>query len=444
MAVAAVDTGDKQPQPVVVLQVKDAAKADAGLTKLQACDSGAESSFGGGSGSNTGSDTGTDTGSDTGTGGWSVDGDWAVVAESDATAKKVADAAADASLADDAAYQKWTGEVGDPGVVTMYAAPAAGRYLADNLGQLEGMLSSSGSCAVSSSPSAAPGSAAYSSDLSCTDTGMGGGMGGGVPSDATDALKQFEGMAATIRFNDGALELEGAGDPGKASAQQLASSDKGDDVVTTLPADTAAALGAGFPEGWFTKLVDQLASSSGMSASDLMDQMSQTSGLDLPADAETLTGDSMALSIGSGFDPETLVNSTDGSGVPIAAKIQGDSDGIDGVLAKLRPQMGAEASMLGSDSSGDMTAVGPDPDYRSQVLGHGNLGDSAVFKDVVREADKASALFYVNFDTGDDWLSKLAGGDQQVADNLKPLEGLGMSTWVDGGASHLVLRLTTD
>ncbi len=266
----------------------------------------------------------------------------------------------------------------------------------------------------------------------------------GLPSDATDALKQFEGMAATIRFNDGALELEGAGDPGKASAQQLASSDKGDDVVATLPADTAAAIGAGFPDGWFTKLVDQMASSSGMSASDLMEQMSQTSGLDLPADAETLTGDSMALSVGSGFDPETLVNSTDGSGVPIAAKIQGDSDAIDGVLAKLRPQMGAEASLLGSDSSGDMTAVGPDPDYRSQVLGHGNLGDSAVFKDVVREADKASALFYVNFDTGDDWLSKLAGGDRQVADNLKPLEGLGMSTWVDGGASHLVLRLTTD
>jgi len=31
-----------------------------------------------------------------------------------------------------------------------------------------------------------------------------------------------------------------------------------------------------------------------------------------------------------------------------------------------------------------------------------------------------------------------------VADNLEPLEGLGVSTWVDGGISHVVLRVTTD
>ena len=46
----------------------------------------------------------------------------------------------------------------------------------------------------------------------------------------------------------------------------------------------------------------------------------------------------------------------------------------------------------------------PNADYRSQVLEQGTLGDSGVFKDVVREADNASTLFFVNFDAGD-WLA---------------------------------------
>ena len=82
-------------------------------------------------------------------------------------------------------------------------------------------------------------------------------------------------------------------------------------MVSTLPADTAAAIGVGFEDGWFTRFVDQMASYSGgqTSAADLMSQMAQGSGLDLPADAETLTGDSVAVSVGSGFDPETLFSS---------------------------------------------------------------------------------------------------------------------------------------
>jgi len=176
-----------------------------------------------------------------------------------------------------------------------------------------------------------------------------------------------------------------------------------------------------------------------------MDDLSNASGLDLPGDAETLAGDSLAVSLGSNFDPETFFNSSDGSDVPVAAKVKGDPAAIDGVLQKLRRQLGTQASTtLGSNSSGDMVAIGPNADYRSQVLENGTLGDSAVFNDVVREADKAGALVYVNFQAGDGWLTKLAGGDQKTADNLKPLEGLGISAWNDGDTSHAVLRLTTN
>ena len=424
-AVAAVDTGADQPTPVVVIQVKDADKADAGLAKLRDCGQASEPGT-------------VDGGSDEPSGGWAIDGDWAVIAESDKIAQQVADDAADASLSDDEDYQNWMDQVGDAGVINMYAAPASGKYLADNLADMTGIFG--GSASSSSCMSTEDGlSEPYSS---CGDTSSE--VNSPMPSEMSDALEEFKGAAATVRFDDGALELEIAGDPG-VSRTGLYGTDRGDDVVATLPEDTAAAIGVGFEDGWFTDFLDQMASYDGeKSASQLMDEMAQESGLDLPDDAETLAGDSMALSLGSDFDLDTFFNSGDGSDFPIAAKVQGDPDAIGGVLDKLRTDMSPEeAQALETDSNGDMIAMGPNSDYRSQVLEDGHLGDSDVFKDVVREADKSSALVFVNFDAGD-WLVKLAGDDQEAIDNLKPLEGLGISAWQEDDAAHAVVRLTTN
>ncbi len=416
-AVAAVDTGEDQPTPVLVVQVKDADKAEDGLAKIQDCAAGE------------GGDS---------SGGWAIEGDWAVVAETDKIAQGIADDAAEASLADDEDYQKWTDEVGDAGIISMYAAPEAGAFLADGVGGLAG-LSSSGSatsCLEAGSNGGQP----------CDDMGDMGDMGSDVPSEMSDALKDFKGMAATVRFNDGALELEVAGDPG-VDQQKILATDRGDDALGTLPDDTAAAIGVGFDEGWFSDMVEQMASYSGgeMSAADMMEELSNQLGLELPGDVETLTGDSMALAISSDFDPETFFNSSDGSGVPLAAKVKGDPEAIESVLDKLRAQMGPDATtVLGSDTEGDMVAVGPDPDYLSEVLKDGSLGDSDVFEDVVPEAGDASAIFFINFDAGDGWLVKAAGDDPQVADNLEPLGGLGLSAWQEDDASHALLRITTN
>ena len=114
-AVAAVDTGADQPTPVFVIQVKDAGKAESGLDKIKKCAVGESA----------------DTGS--GSGGWAVNGDWAIIAETDKLAQQVADDAENSSLADDEDYRNWTDQVGDAGVVNLYAAPDAGQFLANNL-----------------------------------------------------------------------------------------------------------------------------------------------------------------------------------------------------------------------------------------------------------------------------------------------------------------------
>jgi hypothetical protein len=264
-----------------------------------------------------------------------------------------------------------------------------------------------------------------------------------MPSEVTTALEDFQGMAATVRFDDGSLEIEVAADPGK-SQDALKGADRGGDVLTTLPDDTAVAIGVGFADGWFGDIIDQVSSQvGGMSGDELLDELSAESGLDLPDDVETLLGDSAAFALGSDFDLETFVNSSDGTGVPVGLKVQGDPEAIESVLDKLRPQMGESESIVGSDSDGDMVAIGPDGDYRQRLLEDGGLGDSDAFDNVVREADDAAAVVFVNFDAGD-WLASLAEDDAEVADNLEPLEGLGISAWLDDDVSHAVLRITTD
>ena len=78
------------------------------------------------------------------------------------------------------------------------------------------------------------------------------------------------------------------------------------------------------------------------------------------------------------------------------------------------------------------------------MLGRGDLGNNEVYQDVIRESDKASAVLYVNFDVGDDWLVRLAGDDQSVKENLQPLAGFGITAWQDDDWTHSVMRLTTD
>ena len=156
-------------------------------------------------------------------------------------------------------------------------------------------------------------------------------------------------------------------------------------------------------------------------------------------------GQSAAVAVGSEFDIENLINSSDGSDLPIVVKVQGDPEKIKGVLAKLIEQEPDVEAYLGNDSDGDMIVIGPNADYRAKVLTRGTLGDSDVFRDVVREADRASAVFFINFNVNDDWLASAVGEeDKSVEENLVPLAGFGVTAWEDGDYAHSVLRLTTD
>ena len=376
MAVAAVDTGGDQPEPVFVLQVSDEDAADRGLARLRDC---------------SGEDLA-----------WHVADGWALVGETQEVVDGVAADAGDASLADDDDFQHWTDEAGGDGIVTAYLSPAAGRLLSD---ELDSLTNQGGMPHQYAEDCAAP-------CLGYSYTGPG----AAIP-DAVDALKDFGGMAATMRFSDGSLELEVAADAGEAE-HALGGSEGGDDVLATLPDDTGAAIGIGLAEGWLGDLVD----------ADTLRQLAGETGLDLPDDAEALAGRSAALAVSGDIDPDSLFGLTDGTGLPVGLKVQGDADRIATIVDKL-------GEPLGVDTEGDTIVVGPNADYRQRLLEDGGLGDTDAFRHAVPDAGDAGAVLFVNFDAGS-WFA-----DQE---ELQPLQAVGASVRVEDGTSHLVLRVTTD
>lgn len=417
-AIAAVDNGDAEfPAPVGVVQVKDSDDAQDQVEQLIA-----------------------DCGGNPEDGGLAINGDWLIIAETDEIAEQVADDAAEANLADDQDFQKWTEAAGDPGILTAYASPEAGEVLA---GAFAGFASLPGATdCLMDMPMPDDTGAFGSLTEGCLDT-----EGMASTDEANEMFENFGGLAITVRFDDGSLEVESAGDNKAGGFESLTESDAGGDVISTLPEDTAAAFGMGFEPGWFEDILDYAGAASGgvLDMEQFFAEAEAMFDLSLPEDAETLVGESTAIAIGSDFDPEAFFSAPDPSMLQIGAKIKGDTDAIQEVLDRVKATAPSpeEAEIFSSESDDDHIVIGPNTDYLSDLLGDGELGDSDVYQDVVRE-DDPSMVFFVNFDAGDDWLASLAGDDAVVRDNLDPLSGLGLTAWSEDGVGHSVLRVTTD
>ena len=129
----------------------------------------------------------------------------------------------------------------------------------------------------------------------------------------------------------------------------------------------------------------------------------------------------------------------------MGVKILGDADEIEGVLDKLRDAAGgADGGRPRQRLDGRHRRGRPGRRLPQQLLEDGGLGDSDTFRTWSSTPTTRPAVLYVDFDAGDDWLAELAGDDDEVRDNLEPLDALGMSAWVDDDTAHAVLKVTTD
>lgn len=332
---------------------------------------------------------------------------YVVISDTAAHAKSIASDAKAHPLSADADYQKWTEASGDPGVVSFYVAHKAADYFLREFG---------------------------SQFASAT-------------ADLKQQLAGFQGMAGTVRFADGGMELETAAG-GLSTAMSPAR--VGDDVAR-LPGDTALALGFGVPDDFASRIVDSL-----KSQGDLFDrgiqQLEQQTGLSLPEDLQTLLGNAVTFSVG-GNAPLDLTSVKKPEDVPAGLAITGDPAKIRAVLDKVSERTGRSLDDLGVNvQTGDgHIALATSGSYARALITGGKLGDNASFTRVVPHADTANAVIYVDFNSAwrDSFLA-LAEKEGSAKDaeefnaNTRPLSALGISSWLDGRTAHALVKLTTD
>ena len=402
-AMAGVDLGEDEPTAVGVVQVTDAGKAEDGVAKLiETCGGTA----GGGSADGGGDDVG----------GWVVEGDWMVLAETQEIAQQVVDAADGSTLAGDAAFEQWTGEAGDDGFMSFYVSKGAAQYLDDAAGM--------------------------------------GAMLGGMPSEGQDEvppelqqmIDDFDGAAATVRFDDGSVEVEYAMSNYQEDLAKLVASSVGVDMVAGLPEDTVAAFGFSLQKGWADAILDYVKTTVPDEADTIDEQLAQfesETGLAFPEDVETLLGEGVTISLGSGIDPDAITNGGPGE-IPAGIRIKGDASEIQAVLDKIGAQAGPDVAEFLQVTEGDGYAVlALQDDYRSALEDGGDLGGTDDYAEVV-PGDDAQSVLYVNFDADDDWLVRVTKDMPEVSDNVAPLSAFGVSGWVDGDVIHGLVKLTTD
>jgi hypothetical protein len=427
------------PQPVGVLAVKDEAAAKKNLPRLLDC---AELPHG-----------------------LSIADGWAVIAPNDTVAKGVAVSARRGSLSDDDDFKTWVDRTGDPGVATYYASKDAGATLAGSASQALGMIESvesSGSAAAGAVPPGADGSSggrqfSYAQGApAASDSGAcprpagpsAGPSGTDMPyASQLEKLKKelarFRGGAATLRFAGSGFEIE------SASGSSGATPSGGTAGVATLPADTAIAFGStggaygsSWVDGFTTGFALGFAQECGSTPAKVLGDLTRLTGLTLPDDLHTLAGQGLTFAASGSIDPEVLANSTTPSDLAVGLKLQGDPEQIAGVLQKI--SLPGAQQVLGTTTGDGVVAVGPDPGYRAELVKGGGLGTNGTFTDVVPHADKAISAFYVSFDGMRKLLASNAlGVPADVRDNLDHLRAFGASSWVDGGVTHGLVRLST-
>lgn len=386
IALAAVPDSKQGAVPLVVLQVRDQAKAEAGARKLEACSSGpdlpaAERS------------------------GYAFVGDYLLVAETQGRADAMAEDAEASALADSAEFTAAMDRTGDPGIVTMFASEDA--------------------------PAAI---------MKASDAGSG---------QVTSTFEDFQGVAGVVRFADGAVEAEFTA-KGLPAGVGGVSSDGGPDVGTlpgTTAAALSVAFREGWLEDYLEQMNDTLGG--GRTLDETFAEGERATGLQLPEDIETLLGRGVTVSVDGRADLHALTESPDPSQVPAGIRIYGDPAKIIPIIDKLKASAGPQSDLVTVASGDGLVTVGLDRAYVDSLLEKGDLGNVAAFEDVVPGADRATGTFYVNFDAGDGWAEQLADllsdGDAEVRSNIAPLDALGVSGWVDDDqVQHGLLRLTTD
>lgn len=335
------------------------------------------------------------------------------------------------TLAEDEDFARWTEEAGDPGIMTMYAAPAAGPVVLD-------LMQSHADATYAAERTRAARSVVTTSGEPAAE----------LPDELAAAFEDFEGAGAQLRFRDGGLELELAGSAGEGAWSQ-ALSDGAGDLVAALPTDTGLVYAYGLGEAWVEPLFAYVESdpSLGLAAGDLEELMRSELGLE-GSDLEAALGGSAALVVGSDVDVDA-VEAGDFASIPIALLSSGEEAAVQRVVDAVNPLLGGSTDLLGVSAGEDRIAVGADTTWTDEVAEGGGFAQRESVRDVLPDLEDSIAVTYFDLDAlaqlVAETMQDLGEDSTEVMENLEPLAAFGTSSRIDEeGVVRGLLRLTTD
>ena len=397
---------DKKATPLVAIQVSDEKKAESGIKALFKCgDEKAAVAF--------------------------LDG-YAIVAEHQKEADAAVKAAKKAPLADNKTFVKDFDDLGEQGVASAW-------------GDIEGLM-----------------------EIPEFKAGFESGAG----AESGKLFKQMGSFATTLRVDGSTLEL--AGLTGLTDAYDTKGVSLGE-----LPADTVAAFSIGgvgkqvaaqydavlkqFNQGLTPSVDDSI--TEGMSPEekaayedyldnnpggifnpeDMIAQFEQSTGLKLPADLETLFGDSLTVAVGSkNLDKLPTLSSPDElATLDVALKMTTDPDKAFDLakrLAALATQVGVNLSTTQTDTG---AVLATNQDAADALDGSGKLGEGSAFKSVMPYGDDTVYGLYVDVRTILDKLSKadMSESDAKDLEDAKALNAVGLSAGKQGKHTVFSLRV---
>jgi hypothetical protein len=381
-----------EPEPIVVIETTDVGAAGDAFDALEACarDSGSGDQFG-----------------------YAFSGDYALLASSQELAKKYADSADKASLADDGDFAADMDALGDLGVATAWADVA-------------GLIDAFGPRSLAG-------------DLS-------GGADAGAVLDLLKARAQR--AAATFRFSSDHADIV------TAVRADLPHSDVGENQIVNLPDSTVFAMSvSGGGDALAASWDDIIAAQRQLDRriDDEIAQFEDKTGLNVPDDLETLLGDNLLVAIDQDGLSAATLNSSDPGQLNAGVRFTGDaaklSDLYDRIVGLLDPSIGGSVPFSREDFDKGL-AIATNDSYAGKLADlDGNLADSQNFQSVVDDAANKQFVMFFNWDLVEDEILQtlrgydgLGGGMQKVADNLEPLRAFGLTSGLDG--DYIVSELT--
>ncbi len=306
------------------------------------------------------------------------------------------------TLADSDAFTSDVSSLGEQGIVSMWADLPAFQELSDSVNKEMGMSLS---------------------DAATTPF--------------IDSQAELEGrLAATLRFEDDAIELYGAAfDSG---AETIAGGDSAH-LISTLPEDTAAAFGIEHGDQYVDQVWTLLEEAYPNDVAEVQ-QEAAAEGFNLPEDVKTLVGDSMVIAAG----PEIVnLDTMDDSNVPVGYQAHTDADAAVDLIDRVIAASGEDLPVPYGAEGDTFIVAGSEP-YYDALAGGGDLGSNRAFELSVPDADDADVAAFVSLNEFESaYLGEIE--DDQERTVVESMAAVGMRASSDGeGGGTFSVRLVFD